>query len=248
MSGQRYSSKKNGNEISFPTYQSCSLCEKKQENTKFKPCSVCRNAIYCSVICQKQDWKKHKLDCERLKNIRDEAQLKGISKQSNTLSFDDGGNSRITMASGTGFFLITRSSQPNKTPHVIKMMKNENGSDQESEKFVRFKTVSELDPTLQFLIYCGELNDVEKCKEILPLVLDGLPRRSPWNDEQWNDIGDVKIYGAGFRALEWVHMRVYFDVQTLICVDFFCEIFPLVSLNSSIYLQSYFLGSSQRSF
>jgi hypothetical protein len=107
-SGQRYSPKKNGNEISFPTYQSCSLCEKKQGTIEFKPCSVCRNAVYCSVICQKQDWKKHKLDCKRLKDIRDEALLKGMSRQSNILSFDDGENSGISMASGTGFFLITR--------------------------------------------------------------------------------------------------------------------------------------------
>jgi hypothetical protein len=210
MSGhQRYSIKKTGNEISFPTYQSCSLCEKKQENTKFDSCSGCRNAIYCSVVCQKQDWKKHKLDCERLKNIREEALLSGISKQSNTLSFDNGENSRISMASGTGSFLITRSSQPNRMPHIISMKKNcENGSDQKTEIVVRFKMVSELDPALQFLIYCGELNDVAKCIEILPLVLVGLPRQSPWNDEQWNNIGDVKLYGAGFRALEWVHMCI----------------------------------------
>jgi hypothetical protein len=129
------------------------------------------------------------------------------------------------------------------------MIKNgENASDQESEIFVRFKTVSELDPALQFLIYCGELNDVDKCIEILPLVLDGLPSWSPWNDEQWSDIGDVKIYGAGFRALDWVHMRVSIDICAEISVDFSCKIFPSLSLNSSVYLQSYFLGSSQRKF
>ncbi len=29
-------------------------------------CSRCHSAVYCSVDCQRADWKAHKLDCKRL--------------------------------------------------------------------------------------------------------------------------------------------------------------------------------------
>jgi hypothetical protein len=30
-----------------------------------KKCSRCRNATYCSVECQKQDWNRHKTECQK---------------------------------------------------------------------------------------------------------------------------------------------------------------------------------------
>mgnify|MGYP006273442139 CR=1 FL=1 len=39
----------------------CPICQ--QRNVKLQACSRCRRAFYCSVACQKQDWKKHKATC-----------------------------------------------------------------------------------------------------------------------------------------------------------------------------------------
>ncbi|KAJ3283046.1 hypothetical protein HDU79_009447 [Rhizoclosmatium sp. JEL0117] len=37
--------------------------ETQQDDTKFKSCGACGMVRYCSPLCQKQDWPKHKADC-----------------------------------------------------------------------------------------------------------------------------------------------------------------------------------------
>jgi hypothetical protein len=44
----------------------CDTCKKKSSYTKMKKCSRCRNATYCSVECQKQDWNRHKVECVKI--------------------------------------------------------------------------------------------------------------------------------------------------------------------------------------
>ena len=44
---------------------SCDTCKKRSSYTKMKKCSRCRNATYCSVECQKKDWHRHKLTCQK---------------------------------------------------------------------------------------------------------------------------------------------------------------------------------------
>jgi hypothetical protein len=39
----------------------CAQCGK--QGSGFKRCSVCKQASYCGVACQKKDWKRHKKDC-----------------------------------------------------------------------------------------------------------------------------------------------------------------------------------------
>jgi len=43
----------------------CDNCKKRSPYTKMKKCSRCRNATYCSVECQKQDWNRHKAECQK---------------------------------------------------------------------------------------------------------------------------------------------------------------------------------------
>jgi hypothetical protein len=49
--------------------ETCANCMKIEKNTetgkteRFKKCSRCKKAYYCSVDCQKIHWKKHKVDC-----------------------------------------------------------------------------------------------------------------------------------------------------------------------------------------
>lgn len=43
----------------------CDTCKKRSAYTKMKKCSRCRNATYCSVECQKQDWNRHKAECQK---------------------------------------------------------------------------------------------------------------------------------------------------------------------------------------
>eukprot|EP00984_Skeletonema_dohrnii_P006047 scaffold2139_cov79-Skeletonema_dohrnii-CCMP3373.AAC.9 len=43
---------------------SCSLPEGKVERSKMFYCTRCCNANYCSIECQKADWKRHRVDCD----------------------------------------------------------------------------------------------------------------------------------------------------------------------------------------
>ena len=45
----------------------CSHCGCPEGSSKHKLCSACKQRYYCSVECQKQDWKtKHKAECKKL--------------------------------------------------------------------------------------------------------------------------------------------------------------------------------------
>ena len=43
-------------------------CRQCRKETKLMKCSVCENVSYCGATCQKQDWKRHKLFCKKMKN------------------------------------------------------------------------------------------------------------------------------------------------------------------------------------
>jgi hypothetical protein len=40
----------------------CSLCGK--SDIKLQQCSGCKRVVYCSKVCQRSDWKKHKGSCQ----------------------------------------------------------------------------------------------------------------------------------------------------------------------------------------
>lgn len=46
-----------------------SSCDQKTCRKEFKKCAGCRLALYCSKLCQRRDWKRHKLDCEKMDDI-----------------------------------------------------------------------------------------------------------------------------------------------------------------------------------
>lgn len=46
-------------EIEAPDETLCNVCQKEAE----KKCAKCQLVFYCSVECQKQDWKSHKISC-----------------------------------------------------------------------------------------------------------------------------------------------------------------------------------------
>lgn len=49
----------------------CSHCGCPEGSTKHKICSACKKKYYCSVECQKQDWKtRHKTECKTLKDAK----------------------------------------------------------------------------------------------------------------------------------------------------------------------------------
>lgn len=46
----------------------CGNCNKIEEGVKHKQCSACKKMFYCSVECQRVDWKnKHKTECKKLR-------------------------------------------------------------------------------------------------------------------------------------------------------------------------------------
>ncbi|OBT78767.1 hypothetical protein VF21_02521 [Pseudogymnoascus sp. 05NY08] len=52
-------------QTSTPALSSCSNCNKLQTELPeaLKRCSKCQTALYCSLDCQKANWKSHKLTC-----------------------------------------------------------------------------------------------------------------------------------------------------------------------------------------
>ncbi|KZW01579.1 hypothetical protein EXIGLDRAFT_830040 [Exidia glandulosa HHB12029] len=51
-----------------PADSECSVCyaDTEEDGIKLLRCTSCRNQFYCSVACQKKDWKKHKHNCSPL--------------------------------------------------------------------------------------------------------------------------------------------------------------------------------------
>jgi len=43
----------------------CEKCARCGDRGKLKVCATCKSISYCSVECQKEDWKKHKLVCKK---------------------------------------------------------------------------------------------------------------------------------------------------------------------------------------
>ena len=43
----------------------CTVCNAASDSLKI--CSACKNATYCSIECQRKDWKDgHKIQCKKL--------------------------------------------------------------------------------------------------------------------------------------------------------------------------------------
>ena len=50
--------------LELPAASSLNFCYYCEESTSnLKKCSRCRNVSYCSIECQRTDWKRHKVDC-----------------------------------------------------------------------------------------------------------------------------------------------------------------------------------------
>jgi hypothetical protein len=68
---------------------SCQVCEKGEaEGLKLSFCNSCRSVSYCSRVCQKADWKTHKVICKEL-NVGDAKQIVSSSHRSNAKTVED---------------------------------------------------------------------------------------------------------------------------------------------------------------
>ena len=66
----------------------CSSCHKiEPPNEKFKRCSRCKTAKYCSSECQRSHWKKHKKECKRMQDQRKEGSEEGEEGEERTPSY-----------------------------------------------------------------------------------------------------------------------------------------------------------------
>ncbi len=48
----------------FRVENTCMTCHDIKPKMKFKTCGICRRVYYCSVKCQRADWKEHKKTCK----------------------------------------------------------------------------------------------------------------------------------------------------------------------------------------
>jgi len=54
-----------GLEKAKPRTRKCNYCKKEGESIKLYKCSRCKISEYCSKECQTNDWKVHKLECQK---------------------------------------------------------------------------------------------------------------------------------------------------------------------------------------
>ena len=95
------------------------------------------------ILGQKKDFKRHKLDCKQLKQVRSDAKKAGIKKHSAVFKFEDyveGEIHEMQIASGAGRTIIYRSPQPDIRPHIMKFT----DVDFKMLSEVRFKSTGEL--------------------------------------------------------------------------------------------------------
>jgi hypothetical protein len=85
--------KKNRDAKKQATKLSCAGCDKALDKSEGMTCVGCKTAIFCSSDCQVSNWKKHKPECTRLKNVVEGIKLRQPSDQfahSAAMSFSTG--------------------------------------------------------------------------------------------------------------------------------------------------------------
>lgn len=50
----------------------CAFCVKREMFKRYEKCSACKKSYYCSEVCQKADWPKHKSICKLARNVEKE--------------------------------------------------------------------------------------------------------------------------------------------------------------------------------
>ena len=187
---------------------SCGYCGK--SDGKMSKCSVCKNANYCSKECQKLAWKKHKPRCNEMKKERKDAKSKGLSGRSKSgLSLDTAQVGVRTAASGHGSVALTVSPYPAMIPHNYSTKNNDNPHANAYD--VSFRSLDELDPSLQFVLACTFLNDLAKAQSILPTVLQGIPNGC--------SISDLRVAGPDFFLLDLASRFGNYEVVEWLCTD-----------------------------
>ena len=75
--------------VTIPHPHLCAGCQQQHVDKKLSACGRCRHHYYCSVKCQKEDWKQHKIMCcikmnpsQRLEQLRQEIEREPLCKTS----------------------------------------------------------------------------------------------------------------------------------------------------------------------
>ena len=63
--------------LDVSVFDFCANCHKKPTGVKLKRCSNCQLSQYCSIYCQRENWKEHKVACSIV------AKQRGATKKSN---------------------------------------------------------------------------------------------------------------------------------------------------------------------
>lgn len=100
----------------------CAYCASVGVAMRF--CSVCRSTTYCSVACQKKDWKRHQLTCGQQPEAGSESTTTNPEPQANSQT----GNAAAAAVSAASDATSTTSTTTNTDP-VQQLTHNENVSE-----------------------------------------------------------------------------------------------------------------------
>jgi hypothetical protein len=183
-------------------------------DTKLLSCGACKNVNYCSSGCQKSDWKRHKKECAKMKDVYDRA------KEVESTSIKPGFNIEYTVAmkqmqavmavTEYGSSELTLSPFPERMPHCLRGKGATSSYSPRGDDIV-FRKIEDVHIGVQFLIHCGFFNNLEKAQELLPALLLSLtPPRL---------LCDLRFHGSNLNALEMAAREGNFAICEWLVTD-----------------------------
>ena len=175
--------------------------------------SKCHGAAYCGTECARACWKSHKKECRpSFAHVR-RSVLYLASKYGVTMEPLKSNTSRaptqmglISETSGAGTIGILYNPEPGQTSHIII---TGGGELPNPANTIKFRSMSELDPPIRFLLACGPLGDINVARGCIDEVISMIG----------GDICKLRMKSVLFTPLEWAAKKGNFDIVEWLCTD-----------------------------
>ena len=212
---------------------------------QLRKCSGCGGQVYCSATCQKAHWAQHKKSCSKViatmrARYRD-LEARGFEAPTPTSFPGNAPKSSLpqcVMSETSGVGAMSIMWNPGAKSALLhwtfeQQQQHDEGVAADAKNTVTFEKVSDLEPSLQFLLSCGPLQDLELAQSTLDGVLASVERaltesrrRSPVpgqpplpNFGPDELITAVRAPSAGFTALEWAAKKGNLHVVEWLCTE-----------------------------